>query len=200
MVFYQSPLELRPMTVGEVPKIHMPRLFRILRKSPYALVQWSTRNNTIGNATAAVSGPIVSIDYIFLDNTGRHFVNLDIPSESDGSLVLRDIAECPACSAETRIIYFYKQGWSCRHCSSLEYDSQRRAISDDRSERRADLVADANRLRRSGERVDAYRKRKALAARRLAKLPPEPTNRNASRLSDFPLIKSSYGTQWNALR
>lgn len=188
------------MTVGEVPKIHIPQLFRLLRKSRHALIQWSTRSNTIGNATAETAGSIVSIGYLFLDYNGRHFINLDIPPEHNGSLVLRNIAECPVCSREVRIIYYYLLVWSCKRCSKLGYDSQRRAVGDDRGERRADLAADANRPRRPGERVAAYRKRQALAARRLAKLPTQPTDWNASGALDFPLIKSSYGTQWNALK
>ena len=188
------------MTVGEVPKIHIPQLFRILRKSPYALIQWSTRNNNIGTATAEIAGPILSIKYLFLDHSGHHFINLDIPADSNGSVIISNMAECPNCSCSVRIIYFYLKVWSCRRCSKLGYDSQRRAGGDDRGERRADLAADASRPRRSGERVSAYRKRKALAVRRLAKLPPEPTEWNASGLSDFPLIKSSYGTRWEALK
>lgn len=199
-MFYQSPLEFRPPTLGEVPKLHIPQLFRILRKSPYALVEWSTRNNTIGTATAETAGSILSIKYLFLGHGGNQFINLDIPSESDGSVVLRSVAECPICSDDARIFYFHLQVWSCRRCSNLGYDSQRRAVGDNRRERRADLAVDANRPRRSGERVSAYRKRKALAVRRLAKLPPEPTERNASGASDFPLIKSSYGTRWEALK
>lgn len=199
-MFYQSPLEQRPLTVGEVPKIHFPQLFRILRKSSYALIEWSTRSNTIGTATAEKHGSIVSIRYLFLDYSGQHFINLDIPPEPDGTIVLRSLVECPACSNTARIIYFYLKSWRCRRCSNLGYDSQRRAVGDDRSERRADLAADASRPRLPRERVAAYRKRKALAARRLAKLPPEPTDWNASGASDFPLIKSSYGTRWEALK
>ncbi len=131
-MFYQSPLELRPPTVGEVPKIHIPQLFRILRKSPHALIQWSTRNNIIGTATAEIADSILSVKYLFLDYSGHHFINLDIPGVSDGSIVLRNIAECPKCSRDVRIIYFHLQVWRCRRCSNIGYDSQRRALGDDR--------------------------------------------------------------------
>lgn len=200
MAFYQSPLELRRLTTGEVPKIHFARLFRVMRTSPYALVQWRTGFNSTGQAIARLDRVIASLEYKFLDHSGAHYINFDLPLESNGKLILRDVAECPKCQGDVRILYFYLQHWRCRSCHGLHYASKRVSPHTRWTEKQAQLEHETTRTRRRLERVKTFRKRRAAALVELDKLGPPPSWSAEAPLPEFPEITTVYGTQWDELR
>lgn len=200
MAFYQSPLELRRLTTGEVPKIDFRRLFRVMRTNPYGLMQWTTGFNNVGQAIVRLLGPIASVNYQFLDNTGSHYINLDLPTQSNAEFVLGKTAECPTCCADVCMLYYYLQRWRCRECHNLKYASQRVSPHTRWSQKKAQLEYETTRSRRRLERVKTFRKRRAEALLKHEKLGPPPPWSAEQPDAELPQIMTLYGTQWDELR
>lgn len=200
MAFYQSPLELRRLTTCEVPKIDFRRLFRVLRTSRYALMQWTTGFNLVGQATAGLEGAIACLNYQFLDKTGMHYMNFGLPLEADGTFVLRNTAQCPKCCGDVHILYYYLQHWRCRECHDLKYASQRVSPLTRWSQKKAQLEFETTRSRRRLERVKTFRKRRAEALLKREKLGPPPPWSAEQPDPELPQIMTLYGTQWDELR